>query len=118
MSLFTRFLDEAAEEQYCKVYDRNDFFTTLVQIMLALGALASLYFKRLREKPRRTIRTWSLDIGKQGIGACYAHVLNMVSCHWRDCKLRRDPFIVLIHTLTYFPRSLDYCVYHFSKYTR
>jgi hypothetical protein len=64
--------------QYCKVYDRKDAFTAIVQLALALGALLSLYLKRLREVPRRTLRTWSLDIGKQGIGACYAHVLNMV----------------------------------------
>jgi hypothetical protein len=63
---------------YCKVYDRTDFFTTFVQIMLAAIALGSLYIKRLRERPRRNIRTWSLDVSKQGIGACYAHVLNMV----------------------------------------
>ena len=79
-SFFRRFLDEEQQQQqqYCNVYDRNDFFTALVQIALAIGALMSLYWKRLREVPRRTFRTWSLDIGKQGIGACYAHVLNMV----------------------------------------
>lgn len=71
--------EQGQAAQYCKVYDRNDFFTALVQIALAIGALASLYWKRLREVPRRTFRTWSLDVGKQGIGACYAHVLNMVS---------------------------------------
>ena len=66
------------EEQVCKVYDRNDFFTMAVQMVLAFMALASLYLKRMQEVPQRTLRTWSLDISKQAIGACYAHVLNMV----------------------------------------
>lgn len=63
---------------YCKVYDKNDFFTLLVQILLAIAALASLYIKRLRETPRRTFSTWFLDVSKQAVGAAYAHVMNMV----------------------------------------
>ena len=66
------------EQTICKVYDRNDFFTLLVQLLLAVVALASLYIKRLQEVPRRTFLTWFLDVSKQAIGACYAHVLNMV----------------------------------------
>lgn len=70
---------QASEDtKYCKVYDRDDFFTTLVQMALAVAALASLWWKRLYEHPQRTFRTWALDVSKQGIGACYAHVLNMV----------------------------------------
>jgi len=65
-------------DDVCKVYDKDDFFTVTVQILLALLALVSLWFKRLQERPRRTFITWSLDISKQAIGACYAHVLNMV----------------------------------------
>lgn len=68
-----------AETQWCQVYDKNDFFTVLVQLLLAFLALASLYLKRLREVPRRTFRTWFLDVSKQGFGAVYAHVMNMVS---------------------------------------
>jgi hypothetical protein len=64
--------------QICKVYDKNDFFTILVQLLLACFALASLWIKRLREVPKRTFRTWLLDVSKQGFGACYAHVMNMV----------------------------------------
>jgi len=63
----------------CKVYDEEDFFTVLVQIVLALAALVSLWFKRLQERPQRSFSTWFLDISKQAVGACYAHVLNMVS---------------------------------------
>ena len=71
---------EEQEAKVCKVYDQDDFFTVAVQMMLAAAALLSLWFKRQSEKPRRKLRTWLLDISKQAFGACYAHVLNMVSC--------------------------------------
>ncbi len=64
--------------QTCQIYNRHDFFTIFVQLLLAFLALCSLYIKRLQEKPRRTFRTWFLDVSKQGFGACYAHVLNML----------------------------------------
>lgn len=67
-----------ATQKFCKVYDKNDFFTIAVQLMLAALALVSLYWKRIHEVPRRTLRTWLLDMSKQALGACYAHVLNMV----------------------------------------
>jgi hypothetical protein len=66
----------------CKVYDRNDFFTLAVQMILAFLALGSLYIKRMQEVPKRNLQTWSLDVSKQALGACYAHVLNMVR---REC---------------------------------
>ena len=62
----------------CKVYDSEDFFTVFVQLLLAFFALMSLWFKRQSEQPRRKFRTWFLDVAKQGLGACYAHILNMV----------------------------------------
>lgn len=71
---------QSSSTQVCKVYDHQDFFTILVQMMLAAFALLSLWFKRLTEKPRRKFRTWFLDVTKQGVGACYAHVMNMVRC--------------------------------------
>jgi hypothetical protein len=67
------------EDEFCKIYDKNDFFTVLVQMLLGIFALMSLYIKRIQEVPRRTFTTWFLDVSKQGFGACYAHVLNMVS---------------------------------------
>jgi uncharacterized BrkB/YihY/UPF0761 family membrane protein len=69
----------AAEGQkVCKVYDSEDFFTVFVQLLLAFIALLSLWFKRQSEVPKRKLKTWVLDVSKQGLGACYAHVLNMV----------------------------------------
>ena len=69
---------EGSESKYCKIYDRNDFFTFLVQIVLAFCCLGALWYKRLTEHPRRTFWTWFMDVSKQAAGACYAHVLNMV----------------------------------------
>ena len=66
------------DERTCRVYDGDDTFTAMVQIFLAVFALGSLYLKRMKEVPRRTLKTWALDVGKQGIGASYAHVCNMV----------------------------------------
>jgi len=66
------------DAKVCKVYDSEDFFTVFVQLLLAFFALMSLWIKRQRETPRRKFRTWFLDCSKQGVGACYAHVLNMV----------------------------------------
>ena len=66
------------EEKYCKIYDRNDFFTFFVQIALAFCCLGALWYKRLTESPRRLFWTWFMDVSKQAAGACYAHVLNMV----------------------------------------
>jgi hypothetical protein len=66
------------DDTVCRVYDSDDFFTILVQMLLGVVALMSLYIKRLQERPRRTFMTWFLDVSKQGLGAVYAHVLNMV----------------------------------------
>jgi len=65
------------DERTCKVYDHNDFFTIFVQLVLAAAALGSLWLKREKEVPKRTFSTWALDVSKQGVGACYAHVCNM-----------------------------------------
>mmetsp|Transcript_4235 Transcript_4235/g.10057 ORF Transcript_4235/g.10057 Transcript_4235/m.10057 type:complete len:284 (-) Transcript_4235:330-1181(-) len=72
--------DNVAEQAYkvCKVYDSEDFFTVFVQLLLAFFALLSLWFKRQKETPKRKFRTWFLDCSKQGVGACYAHVCNMI----------------------------------------
>ena len=66
------------DEQVCKIFSTEDIFTSFVQAMLAAFALASLWVKRLQEKPRRKFLTWFLDVSKQAFGACYAHVLNMI----------------------------------------
>lgn len=62
----------------CKIYDKEDDFTAFVQVLLAALALASLWIKRKFEQPRRTFKTWFFDVFKQGFGAAYGHVLNMI----------------------------------------
>ncbi len=66
------------DDEYCKIYDAHDAFTSAVQIILALLALGSLYVKRLHEKPRRKFMTWWYDVSKQGFGAVYSHLANML----------------------------------------
>jgi hypothetical protein len=70
--------DDDYSEKVCKVYDKDDFFTVFVQLMLAAFALGSLWFKRMYEQPKRKFLTWFYDVSKQGFGACYAHILNMI----------------------------------------
>lgn len=67
-----------ANDEYCKLYDAEDTFTGIVQLLLAAIALGSLYVKRQHEVPRRKFMTWWLDVSKQGFGACYSHVANML----------------------------------------
>ena len=62
----------------CKIYDSDDDFTAFVQFLLAAFALSSLWFKRMYEKPKRKFMTWFFDVSKQGFGATYAHILNMI----------------------------------------
>lgn len=78
---------DSDNRQYCKIYDKEDFFTVLVQLLLAFLALCSLWIKRTQEVPRRKFWTWFMDVFKQGLGACYAHVLNMVRCCVHGCFL-------------------------------
>lgn len=46
--------DDGYDDSICRVYDKNDFFTILVQLMLGFVAVLSLYIKRMQETPRRT----------------------------------------------------------------
>jgi len=62
----------------CQIYSKEDAFTSFVQAMLAVFALASLWIKRMQENPQRKFLTWFLDVSKQAFGAFYAHCLNMI----------------------------------------
>lgn len=70
-------IEDDSSSEICVVYDNEDLFTVLVQGGLAVLALLSLWYKRHTERPQRTMRVWSMDVSKQAVGACYAHVLNM-----------------------------------------
>jgi hypothetical protein len=76
-SSYYQYYYNGSDDGVCMIYDRNDWFTLGVQLLLALAAVASLWWKRWREHPQRTFATWFLDVSKQALGAGYAHVLNM-----------------------------------------
>lgn len=78
MGEYTDDFYEEESHEVCQIYSTEDAFTSFVQAMLAAFALASLWIKRLQEKPKRKFLTWFLDVSKQAFGACYAHVLNMI----------------------------------------
>ena len=89
-------------EEICKVYDADDFFTIFVQLLLAFAALISLWFKRHYERPRRKFRTWFLDVAKQGVGACYAHVCNMVRVK-KITMMLNTPFSLSLSVSVFLP---------------
>jgi len=116
-------IDDSIFVEICRVYSVEDSFTALVQFLLALFALASLYLKRQQEYPRRNFKTWFLDVSKQGIGAVYAHVMNMAiaaviarnvwgevvledECAWYAINYLIDTTIGLVLTV-YFLQLLD-----------
>lgn len=70
--------NSSSSNDVCKIYDADDSFTLFVQLLLALFALWSLYWKRNHEHPKRRFDIWAFDVSKQAIGAGYAHVLNMM----------------------------------------
>ena len=122
--------DTNADQPVCKVYDKDDFFTVFVQLMLAVFALGSLWFKRMYEQPRRKFLTWFYDVSKQGFGACYAHVLNMViaallsknlrgkteltdQCAWYGMSYLIDTTLGLILAV-FFVKLLDYLANKFD----
>eukprot|EP00210_Caulerpa_lentillifera_P007431 g7102.t1 len=47
------------------------------QMTLAACILASLLYKRHREKPKRPLNIWLLDVSKQGFSATTCHIINM-----------------------------------------
>ncbi|KAI7887424.1 hypothetical protein K492DRAFT_202592 [Lichtheimia hyalospora FSU 10163] len=54
-----------------------DGFAIVVQLTLAMTALTALGIKRWRERPRRPVNVWILDVSKQFIGAGTVHFLNL-----------------------------------------
>lgn len=59
----------------CKLM--SGLFADVVQLVLGGVAVSTLVFKRYRERPRRPWRIWFMDVSKQGLGALFAHVLNL-----------------------------------------
>ena len=55
-----------------------DGFAIVVQALLALMAFSTLVVKRDRELPRRPFEIWLCDSSKQGLGAMFAHLMNVL----------------------------------------
>ncbi|KAA1106571.1 hypothetical protein PGT21_036270 [Puccinia graminis f. sp. tritici] len=52
-------------------------FSILIQAIMAFIILASLLYKRHREKPKRKYHIWTADVSKQVIGQAFVHMLNI-----------------------------------------
>ncbi|EPQ28196.1 uncharacterized protein PFL1_04024 [Pseudozyma flocculosa PF-1] len=52
-------------------------FALFVQLAMGLLVLASLVYKRHKERPKRKWKIWLLDITKQMLGQMFVHVLNV-----------------------------------------
>jgi len=60
----------------CKLL--QGWFGGCVQLLLAVIALCSLWYKRAKEWPQRDLNVWAFDVAKQGGGAAFAHILNIL----------------------------------------
>ena len=55
----------------------GDTFDFLVQAGLAVSAVATLWYKRHTERPRRPLLIWSFDASKQAYAGVLQHVVNL-----------------------------------------
>jgi hypothetical protein len=67
-------MDLPQEDESCKLVDS---FAIIVQILMAIVALASLLYKRSLEQPKRPLFIWALDTSKQAISAGLVHFANI-----------------------------------------
>ena len=74
---YITYVDDESRE-HCEAFSSSNSFPQIIQGCLAAMALASLWWKRKSERPKRHIKTWTLDVAKQGGGAVYAHFLNII----------------------------------------
>jgi len=66
-----------SDDDHCEIFSTNNSFPQIIQGVLALMALGSLWWKRKNEGPKRHIKAWILVVLKEGGGAVYAHFLNI-----------------------------------------
>jgi len=53
-------------------------FSILIQAIMAVIILASLLYKRHREKPKRKYHIWTADVSKQVLGQAFVHMFNIL----------------------------------------
>ncbi|KAI8075231.1 vacuolar membrane protein-domain-containing protein [Gongronella butleri] len=71
--------DPTTQPGQCRLMDS---FAIFIQLCLAAVAFSTLLIKRHREKPRRPLRIWSLDVSKQLVGSILIHSLNVVAAYF------------------------------------
>ncbi len=69
------FEDVGDEPKTCKLIGGT--FQSLLQLILAMAALAALIVKRWKEYPRRKPKVWVYDVSKQAIGGITMHTWNI-----------------------------------------
>ncbi|KAI9202549.1 vacuolar membrane protein-domain-containing protein [Polychytrium aggregatum] len=74
-------------ELNCKLMDG---FAIAVQVLLGTIVVASLLFKRFRERPRRPIVIWFMDTSKQGFAALIVHFVNVALSDLSSSNGHRD----------------------------
>ncbi|POV99264.1 hypothetical protein PSHT_13749 [Puccinia striiformis] len=73
-------------------------FSILIQAIMALIILASLLYKRHREKPKRKYRIWTADVSKQVLGQAFVHMLNIfISDSMASLPSKGNPCALYFH---------------------
>ena len=68
-------LEMTLEPSRCELVD--DAFGVVVQLALAVAAVATLVYKRQTERPRRDWKVWAFDASKQAWAGLLQHMVNL-----------------------------------------
>ncbi|EGZ07735.1 hypothetical protein PHYSODRAFT_565589 [Phytophthora sojae] len=63
------------DAQQCELFSNAASYA--IQLLLGVIAIATLWYKRHVERPRRPLQIWLMDVGKQMIGASTGHFMNL-----------------------------------------
>lgn len=63
------------DERNCQLFGSVSILT---QLLMGVVVLATLLYKRHRERPRRAWQIWMLDVSKQLTGQLFVHILNVM----------------------------------------
>ena len=65
----------------------------VVQSLMGIGVIATLLYKRQREKPRRKWRVWVFDVSKQIAGQIIVHFSNIGISDWISHVAVKNPCV-------------------------
>jgi len=65
----------------------------VVQALMGIGVVATLLYKRQREKPQRKWRVWVFDVSKQLIGQIVVHFSNIGISGWISHVSVKNPCV-------------------------